>query len=209
MVKGHFPYILALDSETSGLALGSSDPTKDARNGKTYQAVSWGFIVADTHTLKPVKELYLEIQFDPKHEWSQRAEEVHGLSREYLAANGVTKEEAVLQITDLLLEFWDPKQPISLLGHNVGSFDLYFLKALLSEFDIHPRFSHRIVDTNSIGFACLETYTSDQLFETLLLDGKRDPSKHNALSDARMALNVVSMVRKLWQSEVNPLLTNP
>lgn len=204
--KGYFANVLAIDVETTGLAYGSKngDPSYDRANDKTYQIVSIGLIVANADTLDVVEELYLEIKWDGTSEWNDAAERVHGLSKQHLETHGVTSEEAVLAIGNLILKYWGPDTPICLLGHNVATFDLFFLKRLMSSHGIDLRFGNRHVDTNSIGFATMQSYTSDEMFE--YFGFIRDPNNHNALDDARFALASTKLVRDLWTSCVIPVI---
>lgn len=195
--RGYFKYTLAADCETSGMAFNSDDPSYNAATGEEYQAVSWGLVVVDTDTLKTVEELYVEIQHDPKYVWNDRAEKVHGLSREHLKKNGVTMEEAVEQIATLILKYWGPESPVCMLGHNVATFDLHFMRRTLRSQGIEVKFANRTVDTNSIGWATLQTYNSDDLFEQVGLVS-RDPNNHNALVDAQNALQAVRRIRSIY-----------
>lgn len=200
--KGYFKYTLAADCETSGIALGCDNPTHNPKTGEKYQAVSWGLVVVETGTLKAVDELYVEIQWDKQYEWNTGAERVHGMSKEYLRENGVPMKEAVEQIGNLILKYWGPDSPICLLGHNVATFDLQFLRSTLRSQGLEIKFANRHVDTNAIGFATLETYNSDDLFEAIGLP-VRDPKKHNALIDAKNALAVVRGVRAIYNRIIN------
>lgn len=195
--RGYFNFTLAADCETSGMVFNADDPSFDPVTKTEYQAVSWGLIVANTETLKPVDQLYVEIQYDPKYAWNAEAERVHGMSKEYLAKNGVPMEEAVEQIATLILKYWGPKSPVSMLGHNVMTFDLPFLRRTLRSQGIDVRFANRHCDTNSVGFAALQTYNSDDLFEAVGLVA-RDPNNHNALVDAMNALETVRRVRAIY-----------
>ena len=53
------------------------------------------------------------------------------------------------------------------------------------------------VDTNAVGFAVFNSYTSDELFECVGIP-PRDPSKHNALDDAHCVLTTLQTVRTLF-----------
>lgn len=192
--KGYFKYLLALDCETSGMAYNSDDPSFDKKNGDIYQAVSWGFVVVDADTLKSVEELYVEIKWDGKSKWSPEAERIHGLSREYLDKNGMDVEDAVVAIGSLLLKYWGPDSPVSVCGHNAIIFDLPFLKRTLRSMGLEVIFAHRHIDTNTLGFALFSTYTSDQLFEHIGLPARKD---HNALDDAKSALQVLRIARAI------------
>lgn len=201
--RGYFKYTLAMDCETSGLALGCDDPSYNPITKEEYQAVSWGMIVIETATLKPVDQLYVEIQFDQrKYTWNKQAERIHGMSQEYLRVNGVSMEEAVMEIGNLLLKYWGNDSAISVLGHNVATFDLPFLRRTLRSQGLEVRFGNRHVDTNSIGFGAFETYNSDDLFELVGLP-VRDPGNHNALTDAKYAIEVVRAVRNICNRAIS------
>lgn len=194
--KGHFNKILAVDCETSGLALGSLDPTYDREYNRHYQSVSWGLIVADANTLKSIETLYVEIKWNGTSEWNARAEQVHGLSKQYLEVNGVSEEEAIQQMGSLILKHF-ADTPITLLGHNVASFDRYFLCDLFQRHGITIKTSNRMVDTFSVGFCTVGTYNSDELFESVGLP-VRDASKHNALTDTEYALESARRIKKAF-----------
>ena len=195
---GWFQYVLAMDAETTGLKFNSDDPSEG------HQAVSWGMVVADAHTLKPIEELYVEIQWnedsiaakkaDPK--FGVHAEKIHGLTRAHLDKNGMSEEEAVVEIANLILKYWADGN-IRCLGHNVATFDIWFLKRMMRRHGIELKFGSRHIDTSGTGFINFETYTSDELFELVGFDARGD---HNALDDAKMALESARIMRLIFQS---------
>lgn len=194
--RGYVEFVCFIDAETSGIAMGADDPSFDPVTGDTYQAVSFGVIVANANTLKPIEELYVEIKWNGESKWDKRAEAVHGLSLAYLEENGVDEEEAVFQIASLFLKYWGPDSPICLGGHNVATFDRFFLRRLLRKHGIEVKLAPKSIDTNSVGFATFGTHNSDDLFA---LVGCPDRSQgHNALQDARNALQAVRTVRSLF-----------
>ena len=198
---GYFKYILAMDCETTGLKFNSDDPSDG------HQALSWGLIVADAHTLKPVEELYVEIKWnaeslarrkqDPT--FGIKAESIHGLTFNYLEEHGVTEEEAVIQMVSLIMKYFGTKN-IRTLGHNVATFDIWFMKRLTRAFEIPLKFGSRNVDTSTIGFVAFETYTSDQLFDMLGFDKRK---AHNALDDAKMSLAAARQLRVIVQAALD------
>lgn len=198
--RGYFEKFLAMDCETSGLAINSDDPSYDAHTGEEYQAVSWGLIVADSATLKPIEELYVEIQHNGDAAWDKRAEEIHGLSRSYLEENGFREDEAVEAIGSLIIKHWGPDTSIRTLGHNVATFDIWFMKRMMRRHGIELRFGNRHIDTSTIGFVNFEAYTSDELFELI---GHDPRGKHNSLDDARMSLDAARQSRLIVQSALN------
>jgi hypothetical protein len=195
--RGYIELALFIDAETSGIAFNSDDPSHDPVTGDTYQVVSLGLIVANAHTLKPIEELYVEIKWDGESKWSKEAEGIHGLSLAYLEEHGMDEEEAVVEIATLLLKYWGPDSPVCLGGHNVASFDKFFLRRLLRKHGIDVRFGAKMLDTNSVGFATFATHNSDDLF-ALVGCPDRDPAKHNALQDARNALTAFRTVRQIF-----------
>ena len=196
--RGHFDLILAIDCETTGLAYGSDDPSYNAATKQSYQAISWGLIVVEAARMKTIEELYVEVQWDGKSECMASAEKIHGLSREYLAKNGKTPEEAVELIANLILDYWGPSSPISLLGHNVTTFDRMFLLRAMREQGIEIKLGNRHIDTFSVGFCTFGTFNSDELFEAVGLPD-RDPNNHNALVDAQNAVAAVRSTRAIFQ----------
>lgn len=192
--RGYITRLLALDCETSGLVYNSDDPSFDSKTGEYFQAVSWGLVVVDAESLKKIEELYLEIKWDGKSQWNPKAEAIHGLSKAHLAKHGMDRQDAVEAIGNLIINHWGPSIPICILGHN-PSFDLAFLKRDMRSEGIELRFGSKRIDTNSIGFTVFGTHNSDDLFD--LVGIKRDPNNHNALDDARGALEVVRRTRAL------------
>lgn len=182
-----FNKFLAIDCETTGISQGL-DPSKD------HQSISWGLVVSDVNTFLPIDELYLEIKWDGKSNWDEKAYKIHGMSKDYLEKNGLNEIEAVEEISNFILENFDIDDTIVLMGHNVGSFDVFFLKKLLYKNGIMLNFSHRYLDTFSAGFAAFQTFDSNELFE--LLEMQRS-EYHDALEDAKFSLEVFRRIREL------------
>jgi len=191
-----FDKILVMDSETTGIQRGNCLYPCRGKNGAYYQPISWGLIVADFKTLKPIEELYVEIQWDGISIWDNGAQAVHGMSIEYLQKNGVTELEAVEQIGSLIMEYWGPDNHINILGHN-PTFDLAFFSDMFLRYDIDLKISHRTYDTNTLGGILLDCYTSDQLFTNM---GEPHRDKHNALEDARCSLTAARKIKILWNT---------
>lgn len=191
--RGYISRILALDCETSGLFFNTDDPSYDPATKQHHQPVSFGLIVVDADTLKIIEELYVEIKWDKKSQWNARAEAIHGLSKSYLEANGMDMGDAVVEIANLIIRHWGPDSPVCVLGHN-PQFDLWFLKRLLRSEGLEIKFGSKMIDTNSVGFTIFQTHNSDDLFELIGLDPR---AEHNALDDARNALQVIRTTRSL------------
>lgn len=194
---GYMERILVVDSETSGMAFNSDDPSIDSVTGETYQSVSWGLIVADASTFQPIERLYVEIKWNGESVWDPRAQAVHGLTLDYLEENGMSEEDAVVAIASLILKYWGPDASVSLGGHNVGTFDLPFLRRLMRSQGIEIKFAHRHVDSSSVGLATFGTFTSDGLFEAVGIEAR---GKHNALDDAEGSLTALRTVKQLFNA---------
>jgi len=207
--RGWFEFLLAMDCETTGLIMNEPNPMYCPATGERHQAVSWGLIVADVDTLKPIEKLYLEIKWNDKSkaqqeanpDWGKRAEGIHGLTRQHLEVNGMTEAEAIEEIANkLLMKYWGPTGNIRTLGHNVMTFDLPVFRDMFSRHGIDLRFGNRHYDTNSIGFGTFGTFTSDDFFESTGFEKRGD---HNALVDAEQALEATRRIRKIFQKAIS------
>lgn len=194
-VKGKFDKVLAFDCETSGVNFDGIDPSIN------YKMLSAGLIIADAD-FKPIEELYVEFKWadsDKHYKWSEQAFSIHGLSKEHLDKHGVTENDGAEAIGGILYEHFGMDNAITLLGTNVASFDQFFLKRFLNNMGIPFKFSHRMLDTFSLGYGTLGAYTSDELFDIL---GFAKRTNHNALEDARMSLNSFKVINDLWNTQI-------
>lgn len=202
--KSTFDYILACDFETTGLAFGSLDPTFDPKTGDKFQAVSCGLIVASAKTLKPIEKLYVEIQHDESYVWTDGAEKVHGLSREYLKKNGLSRFDAATKIIKFIEKYYGPVEDIRkivMAGHNVATFDRYFLIELCAELGIELKIGNRHLDTFSNGFVLWGTTDSDEVFDVMGVVRE----EHNALEDAELSLNTLRYMRQWFRQGAEAL----
>ncbi len=204
---GYFKYILAMDCETTGLCFGTDSPVNNPITGERHQTVSWGLMVIDTHTLECIDQMYVELKWTAAsidqrkkdHSFGKKAEQIHGLTKEYLDTHGLTEEQAIEQIWEMVGKYWSLTSCIRCLGHNVHLFDLQFFKDLFHRNGVKLRFGNRHVDNSSISFAAFETYTSDQIFALL---GFTDRKKHNALDDIQMTVAATKAVRDIVQRAI-------
>lgn len=190
---GYRKFLLAFDTETSGLFFGDN-PAMNETTGAHYQIVSIGAAVVDSDTLEVVDTLYVLVKWNGQSIWSVKAENVHGLSKQYLDQHGVSEEDALCSLLEFTMKYFGTSA-ISLIGHNVATFDLKFLQNMCKRHDVNVAFANKHIDTNSIGYAVFQTHNSNDLFE--LCGVKRDPNNHNALDDALACVKVLKQVRKL------------
>jgi DNA polymerase III epsilon subunit-like protein len=181
---------IAIDWETSGSEWGG-DSTKSC------QGISMGLVIYKTSNFEIVDTLYLEIKFDAsKYKWSTDAEKIHKLSREHLAANGITQEEAAVELMNKLVQYFDPSEDILFMGHNVD-FDIGFTKQLLEPFSLMFNISHRRLDTAGTAYIVLGIHRSEDLFTFL---GMPERQMHNALEDAIYTVMACERMRLLMNS---------
>lgn len=196
-------FSLWLDWETSGADFNKSYP----KQTEIYQGVQLGLVIADNETFEEVASMKVTIKFDPKYTWEDRAQQIHGLSREYLEENGVSREDAAITVIEFLLEHFH-KDVLFMLsdgpvdrnshrvcfgGHNL-EFDIAHFKSLLQEVGFGVDDHHVKLNTTVIGFHATNLYRSDDLFT---LFGAEKRGDHDALEDARQALAVARGIKKL------------
>ncbi len=199
----HHPgkYGLCIDWETSGADFGQDSSVN-------YQGIAFGAIVFDMTTLREVDSLYRVIHFnDTKYKWTEQAEKIHGLSREILATNGVSSEDALADLIEMMIKYWppgffatagnEPESKILLAGHNKG-FDMDFTAQLFRDNEMEIVFHHVGMDSTMIAFAVSGEYKSDVVFDLFAGVDKRE--LHNALEDARAALTVLRNIREIFEN---------
>jgi hypothetical protein len=209
--RGYFEYALAVDCETTGLCFKNynhgENPVYNPDTGERHQALSWGMMIVRVDDMSVVEELYVEVKWN-EHSLEQRlnnpnfgkgAEKVHGLTFQYLEENGMSEEEAVVKIGEIILKYFGPDNAIKLIGHNVHLFDLAFLRDLFNRHGVVLKFGNRHMDSNSLGFGTVGAWNSGDLFETL---GHESRGNHNALDDIRMTVDAFRTIRQLWRLKV-------
>ncbi len=180
-------YILVLDTETTGSTFGTYEETFSK-----YQAIQFGAIVADAQTFEEVDSIEFLVKFDPKYEWTEGAEKIHGISRLRLAEEGLADEDAALVLGEFILKYFGTGK-VMFLGHNPW-FDIEAMRQLLEKYKVMPDLHHVVLDTSALGWITCGKFRSNDLFE-FFLGGRAE--KHGALDDARMTLTVARTVRQL------------
>lgn len=187
---GWYNKFLVIDAETSGINFDQN--SNDITLG--YQAVSWGLIVSDMETMKPIEELYIEIKWDGVSQWHWKAAKTHGLTKDYLEEHGMSASDAADAIVMFLAGHFDVNDTIICMGINVGQFDIPFLKKLLVAHGYPVGFSNRVLDVSSLAAMTIGTFTSQEMFDYL---GIERGDTHNALEDCRGTLKAARLIRKL------------
>lgn len=195
---------LCLDWETSGATWGG-DSSID------YQGISFGAVVFSTKTFEPVETLHVIVKFNAdKYKWTEQAENIHGMSQEFLAENGISQEDAAAALLELIAKYF-PGTKVMFMGHN-NEFDRRFTNQLFNtigveftkeasgKFDTVVELHHVIIDTAAVGFVSMGLFKSDLLFEAV---GLAERGKHNALEDALMTLETCRRIRMLVDTALN------
>lgn len=184
---------LCLDWETSGADFNlqsHQQPTK-------FQGITFGAVIYNTKTLQPIETMYREVFFDSsKYVWTSQAEAIHGKSQEQLLANGVERIDAALDLAEMILKYFGPTGEVPFMGHN-KNFDVAFTEQLFNDTGV-PMFKihHVNIDSSGIAFTLLDIYKSDDVFDFLGLDERKD---HNSLEDALYTLASMRRIKMFVQ----------
>lgn len=181
-------FALCFDTETSGFNFPDY--------AEKHQMISYGAAIVVNETLEVVDTLYREIKFDDSKLWSKEAEAVHGLTKDYLNINGVSMEDACVDLLNLVVKYWGFDSSIMLIGHN-PLFDVAFLNSSFDKVTLpHLKLYHRLIDTSIIGYATMNITNSEELFTKLGLPPRH---AHNALEDVLYTVESVKIVRDYFK----------
>jgi DNA polymerase III epsilon subunit-like protein len=155
-----------------------------------YDMVSIGIVVVapgPDGRLACGETLYLEIQpegprVDPG------AMKIHGLTLEHLRAHGVSRREAMLQITEWVRARVSPKTKPVFVGHN-APFDWSFVAWCFAAEDLPNVFGYKALDTKALATGKLGLHWFDSskevLHERLAMPAEDLTLKHRADYDAQ------------------------
>lgn len=149
----------------------------------------------------PENNFYQEARIDSDNLVNEKALEINGFSQEEIKdPKKQTQKELISNFLD-----WVEKQEIKILaGHNIGFFDLNFLKIKAEKYKLDFKTRYRSLDLCSVAqtryFQVHRRFLLDNLQEnamslTRVLEfcGMRDERKaHNALEDAKLAAECFS-----------------
>lgn len=117
-------FVICYDHETGGL------PSKVKLPFLNIPLVETAMVVVDMETLEICEEVNFMYQYNYKEdlEYSPQAEEVHGISKQIQDANGLPLKEIYKAQVDLFKKYKNPRQGVTLAGHNATGFDFPFSK---------------------------------------------------------------------------------
>jgi DNA polymerase III epsilon subunit-like protein len=186
-------YGILIDFETSG-----SDVTN--KNHGIYQGISFGALMVDMANFEVVDSIYREIKFDEtKYQWTKSAEEIHGFTREYLAENGISQEDALADLMGWIMKWIYVPEKLFVMGHNVP-FDQIFIRQLFEIGGLDINFHHIHIDTSPIAYFLVQEYRSDVVFD-LFAGTERDT--HNALDDCWACYETLKTIKTIFMKGMN------
>lgn len=181
-------YGLLIDFETSG-----SDVTN--KNHQQYQGISLGALIVNMEKFEVVDGYYVEIKFnESKYLWSEEAEKVHGLTKDYLEANGVSQEEALGGLLEVIMRWIGFTDKLFIMGYNI-EFDKGFMQQLFDDCEVPINFHHIMIDPAPMAYFLVQEYRSDRVF-SLFSDMSREV--HNALEDCYICFDVLKTMREVF-----------
>jgi ribonuclease T len=170
----------------SGEALISVDVEASGPSPSTGSLIAIGACVVD----RPELTFYRELRAQQGIAWNPGTEDVHGLTREHLDANGVEPESAMRDFADWVQSVAGGRKPV-MVGVNV-SFDWMFVADYLERYLGRNPFGVAPLDLKSLfmGRYRLSRW-SDTTKHNMLKHITVDlPHTHNALDDARMQAQI-------------------
>jgi DNA polymerase III epsilon subunit-like protein len=170
--------LISVDIETSG-------PTPS-----TGSLIAIGACLVD----QPELTFYRELRPQPGIAWDHRTDSVHGLTQEYLEANGVEPADAIRNFAEWIETITGSRIRV-MVGVNV-SFDWMFVADYLGRYTGGNPFSIAPLDLKSL---YMGRYHVKRWADTTKRDILRHvtvdlPHTHNALDDARMQAEICAQL---------------
>lgn len=195
-MKTSSKFLICFDLETGGL------PSKDKRAFLDIPLVETAMVVIDMEKLSIIEECSMIFQPDYKEDLlpvDPQALATHGITRETQEAKGVSLKEIYKKWLELFKKYKNPRQMITLCGHNIVSFDVPFLKNFFEfmgdDLDNHVRF---YLDTMQLAHMSALEQTDFKLSTCCSNLGIDLVNAHRALDDTKAnALLMIEYVKKL------------
>lgn len=169
---------IVVDVETSGLIPGK------------HQIVSIGAVCSKTN-----ETFYGECRIYEYDEYSQSALDINGFTIEQI---NDTSKMTPYQLYQKFIKWCNGRSNL-LAGHNIGSFDIQFLKTLCNRTKSKKwPFKYQYLDTHSLAFGYFgESVGLETICDKLVIE--REPKPHNALNGAKVELECILELFKLSQ----------
>lgn len=140
------------------------------------------------------------------------SEKYHGITRGVLDEVGLEEEQFVEQITLYIFENfisdyeeegdYTKYPPIRCLGHNIGTFTIPFLQALLEKYDMPMKISVNSIDTHSLLVATIGNGTLTNAIDIFGDDPDEDIEYSSVHYKCKLFVNIFKQVKKLWTKKV-------
>lgn len=140
----------------------------------------------------------------------QNSTQYHGITRAVLDEMGLDEEDFVAEIANFIIKHFFPIDedsddeyyaPIKCIGHNIGTFSLPFLTALLDRHSLPINFSVNVLDTYSVLIPTAGELTLNQLIEIFGDDPDGDDYSSTCYK-CKVFINIFKRIRKLWTKKV-------
>jgi len=177
--------------ETNGVNFDTS--TRDINDG--YRVVSVGLVACNENF--EVQDEIIIFNYDVD---STDTEKYHGISNKFLSKYGVSEEEVAVEVSQFIISNTNVNRPIKLIGHNIATFSLPFLKQLLLDHDMSIQFSSNTIDTYSMLIGTMGEYSLSDVVEAFATEDQDEKYKRkelSALHKAHIFVNICQMMREL------------
>ena len=137
----------------------------------------------------------------------------HGITRAVLDEMGLEEEEFVAEIVNFIIKHFCPFDdddddreneyyaPIKCIGHNIGTFSLPFLTALLDKHSLSINFSVNVLDTHSVLIPTVGDLTLNQIIEIFGHEPDND-NYSDTYYKCKVFINIFKRIHKLWTKKV-------
>lgn len=117
-------YVICYDFESGGL------PSKEKPAFLAIPLVESSMVVVDMESLEICEEKSHMFEYGYKEglEYQSQAEAVHGISKAIQDANGIPLKTIYKEVCEIFKKYKNPRQGITLVGHNACQFDFPFFK---------------------------------------------------------------------------------
>lgn len=194
-MKTSAKYAIAFDFETGDLISATKKAFYDAA------AVEIALVVIDLEQLSIVEEKSFIFKDEYKEglSYSEQAELVHGITKEIRKSKGVELKEIYKYLVGLFKKYKNPRQLCHLLGHNIISFDVPFLRNFFEymgdDLDKYVKF---YTDTMLLAHLSVLEQENYQLHTCCQINGIDLVNAHRALDDTKAnALLFIEYVKRL------------
>lgn len=193
-MKSSSKYIIAVDTETSGL------PSKENKPFYNIALIEATFCVIDMETLTICEEVDIMLENNYKEGliYQSQAEEVHGITESIRIAKGKPLKDCLNVILGLFKKYKNPRQGITLVAHNY-QFDKPFIQNFFEymekDLDEYVKYWH---DTMQWAHMALPESTDYKLNTCCSNFGIDLVDAHRSSSDTRATANLfIEYVKRL------------